>query len=808
MPSTKRIKHTQRLILSHPRLVLSLFLILAIGFGWQAQNFEVDASAETLLTRDNEHYINTQLVNREFSPDEFILIAYRPQSHALFSQQTYDDIASLSDSLLELDRAKSVQSILTVPLLSAQSGDLSASSELSALTLENGDYSNEELSEIFAGHPLFEDLLIDADQTATAIQLTFTANEELQRLHNAIIDIQRQLLDGDLTPEQDAELDRLQAQVEPVQEALNAQRNDEIARIRQIVSAYEDRADVFLGGTHVLGYQLIQIISDDLTLFGVAIGLMICIVLASIFRHPRWVIIPVVCCTCSVLITMGLLAMLDLKATVISANFIALQLILTLAIVVHLIVQYRQTSRSEQNLSSTELVAATMDAKVAPCLFAGLTTSVGFSSLLLSGIQPVISFGYMMILAMAISIVVSLILFPAMMAMFDQEKNESKSRLTARLVAGLGKLTVAYPLLLGLASVGFFVLLAAGIYRLDVENSFLDYFDDDTQVHRELTFIDQEFGGSTPLDIVFHYDKEDDESDLVLTAETVQLMQQVQERLRAREGVGKTLSVVNFTEVAREMNGDRPLTEYELSTLYYLMEDSLRESLLGSFLSTENEEVRISSRIQDATPGLNRADLITGIRADLDELLPESADVRMTNLFVLYQDVLQKLFRSQILTLSLVFAVLLITFAIIFRSIRISLLAIVPNVCSTLAILGVMGWLGIPLDLMTITIAAIAMGIAVDDTIHYIHRYQEEREKGSTSKAITQTHNSVGYAIVYTSFIVIVGFSLLSFSDFVPSIYFGLLTGVAMFMALFSNLTLLPVMLSHWLPGKSEQQRA
>ena len=804
MPSTPISNRLQQALLHHPGIVLTVFLAVTVVLGWQARNFEVDASAETLLTQDNEHYINTQLVNRQFSPDEFLLIAYRPLQHELFSQQTYDDIAAIGESVMELDRSKAVQSLLTVPLLSAQTGNINDAEDLSSFTLENQDFSNAELSEIFRDNPLFEDLLIDAEQTATAIQLTFVADPELTRLNNEIIDIQRNLLDGELSAEQEAELEQLQAEAEPLQKALTEQRNSEIAEIRQILTEYEGRAELYLGGTHVLGFQLIEIITNDLLLFGTAIGLMICIVLAVIFRYPRWVIIPVVCCGCSVLMTMGILALLGIKATVISANFIALQLILTLAIVVHLIVQYRETSRANPKCDAIDLVAKTLRAKVAPCLFAGLTTSVGFSSLLLSGIQPVISFGYMMILAMAVSIIVSLILFPSMMAMFDQESSEPKSVITTKLVKGLSSLSNNHPLMVGMGSLGFFAVLMLGLGNLNVENSFLNYFDDDTRVHRELTFIDQEFGGSTPLDIVFEYEKDASEVDLVLTAETVQLMQQIQERLRQREGVGKTLSLVNFTEVARAMNQDRPLTEYELSSVYYLMEDSLRESLVGSFLSTESGEVRISARIQDATPGLNRAQLITDLRNDVTELLPESANVRLTNLFVLYQDVLQKLFRSQILTLSLVFVVLLVTFAIIFRSIRISLLAIVPNICATLSILGVMGWLGIPLDLMTITIAAIAMGIAVDDTIHYVHRYLEELRGSDTQQAVTNTHSSVGYAIVYTSFIVIIGFSLLSFSDFVPSIYFGLLTGVAMFMALFSNLTLLPVMLAKWLPAKSQ----
>lgn len=789
-----------RLLVDHPRIILAAFLIVALGVGSQARNFEVDASAETLLTRDNEHYINTQLANRRFSPDEFLLLAYSPTEHALFSEQSYADVRDISEQLMELERASSVQSILNVPLLSGEIGRIDPNTDFNSLTLEQQDYSDAELAAIFDGHPLFEDLLINAEQTAMAIQLSFEEDVELRRLNEQLIDLQAASLEGELTEEQEAQMEFLRGQIEPLQEALDAQRNEEIAYVREIISGYEDRADIYLGGAHVLGFQLIQIIQNDLILFGSAIGLMICLVLFAVFRKMRWVLIPVVCCAVSVAATMGLLAMLGLKATVISANFIALQLILTLALVIHLIVQYREYGRDRPEADMRSLVLATLHEKAAPILYAGLTTSVGFSSLLLSGIQPVISFGTMMIIAMAISIVTSLILFPAMMALFSRESSFNRNRLTSGLVGALSRLALGRPLLTGLGSVLILAALAVGISRLNVENSFINYFDEDTQVHRELTFIDQEFGGSTPLDIIYRYQREPGEEDLVLNAETVQTMQVVQENLRDRLGMGKVLSVVNFTEVARDMNNGEPLTEYELASLYLLMEESLREDLLGSFIDPDDQVLRISARIADTTEGLNRGDLIEDLRADLQEILPAEAEVQLTSLFVLYQDILEKLFRSQILTLGLVFLVLSVAFAAIFRSIPIALVALLPNVLATLAMLGVMGWTGIPLDLMTITIAAIAMGIAVDDTIHYVHRFKEEVGRGEAgtetgAEAVRQTHDSVGYAIVYTSVIVTLGFSLLSFSDFVPSVYFGLLTGLAMILAMFSNLTLLPVML-------------
>lgn len=788
------LKQSSNYLVSHPIWVLGIFLTLTLLLGWQARNFEIDASADTLLTQDNRHYIESRLVSRTFSPDEFVLLAYEPHSHPLFSQQTYDDIRAISAELSNFERAKSVQSILSVPLLAPQSGQISVSADLTDMTLDQGNYTAAEISEIFSGHPLYEDLLVNADQTSTAIQISFHGDPELTRLQNQITEIQSNLLDGSLTDAQQQELRVLQEQAEPLEKALTLQRNTEIGQIRELVSRYSDRANLYLGGTHVLGYQLIQIIQQDLVVFGLAIGFMICLVLLLVFRRPRWVIIPAVSCFASVVLTMGLLAMMGIKATVISANFIALQLILTLAIVVHLIVQYRELSRAHPEQGVKELVVATLEAKVAPCFYAGLTTSVGFCSLLLADIQPVISFGYMMILAMAVSILVSLVLFPVLMVLFPQEREPGRNTYSQAFLGFFSRISLAHPVIVAFGSVGVLVAIGLGTLRLDVENSFINYFSESTDVRRELGFIDREFGGSTPLDIVYSYPEEATDN-LVLTADTVQLLQIVQENLNQREAIGKVLSLVNFTEVARAMNSDRPLTEYELTSIYWLMEDSLRESLIGSFIQPDSRQVRISARIQDTTPGLDRGDLMASLESDLTELFPDVGSFTMTNLFVLYQDALQKLFKSQIVTLGLVFGVLLLAFALIFRSMSVALIALAPNILTTLAILGVMGWLAIPLDLMTITISAIAMGIAVDDTIHYVHRYRQELKGRSAEDAVRNAHNTIGHAVLYTSIIVALGFSLLSFSDFVPSIYFGLLTGLAMVAALLTNLTLLPVML-------------
>lgn len=796
------MKRILEFFLQHPLMVLGLFILATLALGWQARHFQIDASAETLLTKNNEHYIKTQVMAERFSPEEFLLVAYQPKNGQLFSEKTFNNLASLSEKLQGLERVESVRSILNVPLLSLLQDDM-LTGDPASLTVEQQDFSPEQVQEGLSGDPIYRELIINEAQTATAIQVLFRSHDELSNIQSRITAIQKNALERDLSSEEEEQIEKLQEQADPLERSLNETRREEIKAIRQMLTEYEADAELYLGGAHVLGYQLIQIIKNDLVVFGSLIAAMICLILYILFRKFRWVLLPIVCCSCSLLLTIGLFGLLGLKTTVISSNFIALQLILTLAIVIHLIVQYREYSVSYPDWNQQQLVRESFIKKVKPCFYAGVTTSVGFASLLFTGIQPVVSFGWMMIIAMFFSISVSLILFPAMMVLFKREQpkdNHKLSRGVLGLFTGIAQRRARLTLII---SGGGLLLGIGGLFLLDVENSFIHYFSEDTEVRRELSFIDQELGGSTPLDVVITIPEaqKDDAGELVVTAETVQQMQRVQKMLEQQKGMGKLLSIVNFTELAKSINDGKPLTEYELTAIYRAISKDLRDDLVGSFFSAEHSQLRISARIQDTTEDLNRAQLIEDIRSGIEELGIAEENYSLTNLFVLYQDILQRLFRSQILALGIVYVVLTLTFFAVFRSFRVALVGIAPNILSTIAVLGVMGWLRIPLDLMTITIASIAMGIAVDDTIHYIHRYLEEINTTDANTALQNTNFSVGYAILYTSLIIMLGFSQLAFSDFIPSVQFGLLASLAMAVALIWNLSLLPVLLSKFVPG-------
>lgn len=788
------------LLLGWPKTVLAAFLIITAILGSRAPDFRIDASPDTLLTRDNEIYVQTQLVGQRFAPQEFLLVTVEPQNYAVISEQFFDVLARLSDELLEIGRVESVRSILNVPVFSQGVNLLSGNIDLSQLTIESGDYSLSALEDEFSDHPIYQNLLVNEDLSAAALQVLFRSNQQLDDINAQITDLNVRYQQGDYSEADEREMERLQAAAEPLQQELAESRSQEIEQIRQILENYNTDADIHLGGVHVLAYQLVQIITNDLVVFGSGMAIGICLLLLVLFRALRWVLIPVVCCSISVLTTIGLFAILGMKATVISSNFIALQLILTLAIVIHLIVQYRELSHAPgtdeaSGQDQRALIRETLRRKIGPCFFAGITTSVGFGSLVFSGLQPVISFGWMMIIAMFVSIIVSLIVFPVVLELLAKKQEKTELGFASAIVAFFSRVALKRTGLTTVLSLALAAFSISGLFLLTVENSFINYFRTSTQVHQELAYIDQEFGGSTPLDLIYTPPEPPDNPDLIMSAETVQRLQLIQHRLSEHEATGRILSAVNVTDLARELNNNTPLTEYELTVAYWMMDEEFREDLLGAFLDEETGQIRMNIWIQDLTEGLNRQQLLEDFRADLVESGVDESSYQLTNLFVLYQDIMQQLYTSQILTMGIVFAVLLLTFLLIFRSFRVAIAAIIPNILSTLAILGTMGWLGIPLDLMTITIAAIAMGIAVDDTIHYIHRFLEERKAHDYAESIRLTHSSVGVAILYTSLLIVAGFSVLSFSDFVPSILFGLLTALAMILALLTGLCLLPLLL-------------
>ena len=559
------------------------------------------------------------------------------------------------------------------------------------------------------------------------------------------------------------------------------------------------------------------------------------VTLVFIFRSARWVILPLVTCAICLTLVLGFLSWIDWRLTVISSNFVALLLIITLALTMHLIVRYRELHAAKPKTAQRQLVIDTIESMAKPCLYTVLTTIVAFSSLVVSNIRPVIDFGWMMTIGIIVAFIVSFTVMPAGMMILNSDKATAKKDRSSAITTVFASFTERRGSFVIFLALILTLLSGYGISRLEVENRFIDYFKSDTEIYRGMEVIDTSLGGTTPLDIILQaptfesplaisdnqaasgdeYDLDDeygefdefDEFDEYgdIENETASLkdsywfssagletLSELTDFLQAQPEIGKVSSLVQLDQVASDLIGHK-LNDFEIAFMRQSLSDDIYQQLVAPYLIEDRDEARIQLRAME-TAGLKRKQLLAKIEQFTTQEIGIAEDnIRFTGLLVLYNNMLQSLFKSQIMTLGAVFVGILLMFLILFRSLKLSLIAIIPNFLAAGTVLGGMGIFKIPLDMMTITIAAITVGIGVDHSIHYITRFKREFVKdGNYIASMHRAHNSIGQALFYTAITIIIGFSILALSNFIPSIYFGLLTGSAMIAALLGSMTLLP----------------
>ena len=583
--------------------------------------------------------------------------------------------------------------------------------------------------------------------------------------------------------------------------------------MRRILDGYRDNATIRLGGVSMIASDMVDFVASDIRVFGAGIAVFLLILLTLAFRQLRWVLLPAAICVLASVYMTGLLGLMEWPVTVVSSNFISLTLVITLAMVVHLIVRYRELQAEKPDADQRWLITETIRSKFLPSVYTALTTMVSFGSLLVSDIKPVMDFGLMMLWGVGGAFVIAFLLFPAGLATSSAGMAiANKNDFTAGFTSALAKLTDKHGSGLLLGYLLLMLVGGYGVTLLTVENRFIDYFKPTTEIYQGMLQIDRELGGTTPLDVILDaepgFGEDLDEygmEGLGITGtsywfNSYQLaeIEAIHNYLDELPETGKVISLHTTMAMLTQLNKDVPLDDFTLSVMYGRLPDNLKKQLLSPYMSEDGNQIRFSIRVVDSYPDLSRDELLKRIHGDLIEKFSLQAEqVHESGLLVLYNNVLQSLFKSQILTLGTVFIAIFLMLWILFRSFTLAVFGVLPTMLSAGLILGLMGWIGIPLDIMTITIAAIAIGIGVDNSIHYIHRYQEERAAtGTHREAMFNTHASVGRALYYTAITITIGFSILALSNFKPTIYFGLLTGLAMLIAMLANLTLLPALLA------------
>ena len=843
-----------RLVLRHPWLALGLVVLLVAGFATQLEKIKLDASADSLMLQGDPSLEFYREISAEYSSEEFLLITWQPHA-PLLSDESLDPLRRMADELRLLGGVSSVVTVWDVPLLESPPVTLSDISSPEPLpTLDQPGIDRELVLKELTSSPIYADLLASRNGDLTAVQINLTRDELYydQLASRTSLRIKRDR-EG-LAVDEKKELAEVEAAFKAhTAVALEAQ-SQMVVRVREIAARYRDHADLFVGGVPMIAADMVSFIARDLVVFGAAILGVMLLVLALIFRHVQWVVIPILTCSSTVVVMLGLLGALDWRMTVISSNFVAVLLIITLAIAIHLVVRYRELHALEPDGDLHERVLRTAQLMAVPCFYTGITTIVAFVSLVVSGIQPVIDFGWMMTAGIALALMLSFVIVPCMILVWPAGKPHRHSGTDAPMTAFFARLVNGKGAAILAVTTALVVLTLIGISRLEVENRFIDYFDKSTEIYQGMELLDSQLGGTIPLDILlapldmdeplpgleastlgpavpvaeddpFAEDGDDfgmasaalddqdwddefasDGDDFASGEESfkpsywfslqgMRELDAVHNYVDSLPESGKVLSLSTVFSVVKNLLGD-DIGSVELAIVQKSLPQDVSELMVDPYFSREREQARVTVRVKETSKDLRRDVFLREVRADLTDKLGIAPErIQFTGMLVLYNNVLQSLFRSQILTLGAVFLAILVMFLALFRSLSLSLIALAPNMLAAGMVLGVMGLMGIPLDIMTITIAAIVVGIGVDDCIHYVHRYILEFEVDRNYRAaMFRCHNSIGRAMYYTTVTVVVGFSMLTLSSFTPSIYFGLLTVLAMVAAVLGALLLLPLL--------------
>jgi predicted RND superfamily exporter protein len=779
-------------VLKNPKTVFILLIIAILNFGYYSKDFRLDASSETLLIEGDPDLAYLNEVTERYGSKDFLILTYTP-NEGMITDSSINNLLSLKYKIQSLNWVHSVITLLDIPLLDNSDAPLQERLEDFKTLKDEGVDRSRGFKEIL-NSPVFRNFVISENGNTSGIIVNIKENKKLENIKN-------------LSKEE----------IEKYKDKIKKQNHKNILEIRQVIQSYGDVGKIYLGGIPMIADDMMTFIKSDIVVFGLGVLLFIIATLWFVFRKLIWIIVPISSCLFSVVIMIGLLGILGWKVTVISSNFIALMLILTMAMNIHMSTRFLQLRKDYPAKNNFEIISLTTNKMFWPILYTVLTTVFAFLSLIFSEIKPIIDFGWMMTFGLITSFIITFTVLPTLLN-FTPTKNMSlKKEQNSKITNFLGYLSLNNKnTIFGVTGI-VIILSLFGISKLEVENSFINYFNKNTEIYKGMKLIDEELGGTTPLEVILKFpapknkeeateddefedwgdDEDENDEKYWFTKDKIDRIASVHNYLDSLPQVGKVISFSSIIDVATQLNNNKPLGTLEMGVLYSKIPQSIKTEIIDPYLSIKDNEARINLRIIDSQENLRRNDLINKINFDLKNKIGlEESEYKLTGVLILFNNLLQSLFKSQILTLGLVMIGIFIMFIILFRNIKLSLIGVVPNFIAAFFILGIIGLLGIPLDMMTITIAAITIGIAVDNSIHYIYRFKEEFSKiKDYNKTLKKCHSTVGVAILNTSVTIVFGFSILVLSKFIPTIYFGLFTGLAMLLAMISVLTLLPTLI-------------
>ncbi len=783
-----------------PYLIIAGIVAVTTFFAFHVKDFKMDASSDSITLendRDLKYYDQTREI---FGSDDFVFVVLSPRED-LFSNPTLDGIGKLAEDLKSLPGVEAVSSILSAPLF--HSPDVSLFKMANDFrTLGQGNADPALARKELVSSPLFRNYLISEDGTKTVIQARFKGNPEFTKLALRRYSLRDRNREGTLTTEEKQDLLRIEKDYRREYQNYSARRDANIAAVRQVLQKHQSLGALHLGGVPMIVSDMVGFIRHDILLFGVLVIVFCVLMMALIFRRLKLFLLPMLACVTTVVLMVGWLGYTDWHTTVVTANFTSLLLIMTTENAILLVTKWRQLLGMYPEKSTRELVALMTVPVAIPCAFATFTTLVGFASLVVSGIRPIMDFGVMMTLGLIVGFAVCFLLIPALLVILPKERpiqtselaesSDSTISIFARLAASRPMTIIAAALLV--LSVGF-----AGTRRLTVENKFQDYFRKSTEIYKGMTLVDQQLGGTTPLEVVLDGDK----PDYWLEPENLAKLRKTHDYLASRPEIGKVLSPDTLVRILEGVNNGKPVPKSVMKLARQSLPEDLSREILHPYITSDFRQARITMRVKESYSALNRKSLLDGINAYLEKEggFKLGTDAHVTGMFVLYNNMLQTLFSSQIATLGSVFVTCFLTFTLLFRNVWLALMALTPNILAVTVILGTIGWLGIPLDMMTIMVAAITFGLADDNAIQYIYAFKKEFPKDRDYRAaMYRCHNTIGRGLSYSMITLVAGFAILAFSDFMPTVYFGIFTGLAMFLSLIASHSILPLLIIYLKP--------
>ena len=727
---------------------LIVFVILALQ---GISNFRFDASSETLVLDNDESFNAYEEVNEQFGTSDFVIVA--AQSQNLFSQKKLFELQVLKEKIENISEIDSVISILDAPIFMQPKVSLFKSASNDKYLLQD-EIDLKLAQEEFASSPIFSELVLSKNGSVTAFQINLIAQDDY---------------------------------------------TDTIREIRKILDNNQD-FNLYLAGPAMIVVDTIDYIKSDVFNFGF-LTLIIFSLLLLLFLRSVWITFVIMAnASLVVFFTLSLLGINNWPISIVSSNFIALLLISSIAISVHIVVKL------QDDLAENSSAALAFSQILVPCFYAALTTMVGFASLVLSDIKPVIDFGKMMAVGVSINLLISFIFIPianAFKPLITNFKTYISQYFINNISLPLKSFLEKYSIVGSLALIPVFIYLSM---QLKVENKFIDYFNESTEIYQGMSLIDRELGGTTPIDIVLTLPEEEiiiDEDDFFFSEDSevatywwreknMELLKSLKNSIDDVSGVGKVLSIANGAEFAENLNDGFPIGEAGLVFLKNsLLENDQAKQIVDEYLTEDERSTRISLRTVDSMDGLSRNELLNEINAVLSAQL-EGTDVSfyVSGLGVLYNNLLQSLFSSQIKTFGVVFGAIFFMLLLLFRSAWVAFsIILVPSIAVGL-VLSLMSVFSIPLDIMTITIASICIGMSVDYSIHFSWKYLRNKER--IADYYDQTILSTGRAILITGTTIILGFAVFIFSNFNPTALFGILSAIAICVSMLLSMLTLP----------------